>query len=293
MVRNLLWELAESDPELSDALGSLRARALAALEPDRVRTPVPRAPVPVIVEHTQSGQPVERIEMSLGSSVGQADTRPARAAGRPGAASFVGIVVAVVLIGAGLSLLWIFAGSHAVPFVVRHRQVFALGLGAALVCSGLPLLGLMLRTVPNGKLDAQGAEPVSELSHFADRCARRHHVAYRLQLALVVATAVLLLGLVVWSIVLVTLNRLQYGLALGGGSVGGVILTSTKWQPFDRAARARRDADRADVLAVGLRTRLRTIAAIENPLERQRAEWQAIRDFTQLHDGAEVTDRAA
>jgi hypothetical protein len=298
MVPNLLWELAESDPELGDALRALRARALRALDPDgdRVRTPtarVPPPPPPVPRVPIGQGSLNQRVEIGAPASAELEDRGAVLASKRPAVASIVGIVVAVALIGAGLSLLWIFAGSRAVPFLVRHRQAFALGFGAALVCSGFPLLGLMLRTAPNGRLDPRGAEPVSELSRFADRCAQRHHVAYRLQMTLVVATALLLLGLVVWSIVLVTLNRLQYGIALGGGSAGGVILTSTKWQPFDRAARARKDADRADVLAVGLRTRLRTIAAITDPRERHRAEWEAIRDFTQLHDGDQVTERAA
>ncbi|MGE5182197.1 MAG: hypothetical protein ACM31C_09045, partial [Acidobacteriota bacterium] len=71
--------------------------------------------------------------------------------------------------------------------------------------------------------------------------------------------------------------------ALGSGSVAGMIISGAKWQPFDRVVTARRAADKGDALALGLRQRLRTIETIVDPQQKQQAQWQAVVDFTQLN----------
>jgi hypothetical protein len=187
------------------------------------------------------------------------------------------IVVAVGLVGVGTSLLAIVVRRFVFPFVLKHQTAFAIGFGATCIGGGLPLLANAFRPariLPGAHLNPNAEQPVSELSKYAERCATRHHTAYRIQLGMVIAIAILLVAIVIWSVVLVTLNRLQYGVALGSGSVGGLVLTSAKWQPFDRTATARRDVDRADALAVGLRARLQTISAIQDPQQRQLAEWR-------------------
>ena len=74
-------------------------------------------------------------------------------------------------------------------------------------------------------------------------------------------------------------RRVDYGTVFGTSGVGGMALTKWKWQPFEKASEARRSADNADVLALGLRRRLATISEIKDPIERQKFEWQAVNDY--------------
>lgn len=86
-------------------------------------------------------------------------------------------------------------------------------------------------------------------------------------------------ALIVWSIIMVTKNKLVYATAFGSGSVAMAILTRWKWQPFDRINDARRLADKADTLATGLRLRMKTISEIKNPTARAKAQWDAVTEY--------------
>jgi hypothetical protein len=126
----------------------------------------------------------------------------------------------------------------------------------AIVLSGVfALLGKQhARTVPP---DPASDKPVSELERFARQQGERLKTPYKVQMGLAVATAFLLGGLVVWSAMMFTFRRVEYG----------------------TATEARRFADDADVLSLGLRRRLATIATIQDPVERQKYEWLAVEDY--------------
>lgn len=167
--------------------------------------------------------------------------------------------------------------------IQQHWKPIGTALATAALIAGIISLSSASASRSPGVVKAPNAEsqtPVIELVDFADRCARRSKRAYHVQLGLVFGVAGLLLSLVTWSVVMITMSRLTYGVALGTGSVGGTIVAGQKWQPFDRVNIARRQADHADGLALGLRRRLRTIEQIVDANERQKAEWQAVLDFT-------------
>lgn len=190
---------------------------------------------------------------------------------------------AVVVFGLALLVLSFLGPLREV--IAEHLKIIAAGVGIALVSGGLVAVSSgrrnssLVRVTPP---DAQAANPARELGEFADRCAGRLRRAYHLQLGLAVAVALMLAAILVWSLAMVTMDRLKYGVALGSGSLAGTIISSAKWQPFDRVVSARRAADRGDVLALGLRQRLRTIDLIADPQARQQAQWEAVRDYTAL-----------
>jgi hypothetical protein len=121
--------------------------------------------------------------------------------------------------------------------------------------------------------------PVQELKELAERAASRLRAAYRLQLWAVLAVGAIFIALIVWSMVMVSQERILYASAFGSGSVAMMVLTRWKWQPFDRINQARRLADDADILATGLRLRMKTISEITDPVKRSKAQWDAINEY--------------
>lgn len=128
----------------------------------------------------------------------------------------------VTMIAAGIGILVFAVGREVWEFVAPQLQFIGIGLACALMSGALITL-LLARERPT--LDAveapdpEAIDPARELSDFASRCATRARRAYHLQLGLVVGVAGLLLGLVIWAIAMVSMSRLQYGIALGSGSV--------------------------------------------------------------------------
>lgn len=167
-------------------------------------------------------------------------------------------------------------------FLKQHFRSFALPLAGFCAGAGIVLLvrnvaRQPLRRVAPPRIDTD--EPLSELELLATRTTSRLRIAYHLQLITTIAVATLLLGLVVWTVVLVSANRLEYAAAFGTSSVTIFILAKWKWQPFDRLNEARKMADQADVLATGLRLRLATIQNIADPAERSREQGKAVREY--------------
>lgn len=148
--------------------------------------------------------------------------------------------------------------------------------------AGFVLLVIHLGTAPLRDVDPPQEDsdnPLQELKNLAERTASRLRAAYRFQLSAVITVGAVFIGLVVWSMVMVSQKQILYASAFGSGGVAMVILTQWKWQPFDRINEARRLADNADTLATGLRLRMKTISEIQDPRERAKAQWEAVEQY--------------
>jgi hypothetical protein len=173
-----------------------------------------------------------------------------------------------------------------IPAVVRFLAIYwqAVLLPTGGVCVGASIVLLVTR-VGASPLSAvappeeKTEDPLQELKELAERTASRVRASYRLQLWTVLAVGGIFITLIVWSMVLVSQERILYASAFGSGSVAMMILTRWKWQPFDRINQARRLADNADTLATGLRLRMKTISEISDPSERSKAQWDAVEKY--------------
>jgi hypothetical protein len=171
------------------------------------------------------------------------------------------------------------------PFRIAVTAVLAVGLASLLASIVMTLRGagresfLFVRPPDSGP-----NVPPSEIECLAFRAACRLRSSYHAQIVIAIGMLALIAGIVVWSVFMVGTGRLEYGTALGSGGIAAAVL-ATKWQPFDRIGQARKSAERADVLATGLRLRLGSIAKIGDPSERQKAEWRATQDFMQEASG--------
>ncbi len=183
----------------------------------------------------------------------------------------IGVIAAGIVVGPGL-----------VRFLVIHWEAVLLPIGgicvgAATVLSVSRVTAFPLRTVAPPNVAAE--DPLQELKDLAERTASRLRAAYRFQLWTVFAVGAIFITLIVWSMVLVSQNRIVYASAFGSSSVAMMILTQWKWQPFDRINQARRLADNADTLATGLRLRMKTISEIVDPFRRAKAQGNVIDEF--------------
>ena len=121
--------------------------------------------------------------------------------------------------------------------------------------------------------------PLEELESLAIRTVSRLKTAYQIQITLTCVVAALLLFVVLWSIFMVTQNQLMYATAFSSSGIGMLVLSKWKWQPFERVAEARKLADDADILAAGLRLRIKSISEIVDPKERSQAQWEAVSEY--------------
>lgn len=152
------------------------------------------------------------------------------------------------------------------------------------VCIGVGPV-LIVRRVDTSPLSAVAPpetdteSPLQDLKELAKRAASRLRIAYFLQLGNIVIVGIIFVALIVWSIVMVSQERILYATAFGSTSIIMVILTRWKWQPFDRINQARQLADNADILATGLRLRMKTISEINDPSNRAKAQWDAVKEY--------------
>lgn len=186
----------------------------------------------------------------------------------------------------GIVAIGIAVGPPVYDLFCKYWREFLLGLGCACVGAGSILL---IRRVGDKPLSdirlhhhESREEPLSELEYLARRSASRLRSAYRIQAYLVCAISMVFIGVVYWSILMVAQRRLEYGVSFGSGGVGMLILSMWKWQPFDRMSKARKLADDADVLATGLRLRIKSISEIKEPEMRADAEWRAVQDYLSM-----------
>jgi hypothetical protein len=190
--------------------------------------------------------------------------------------------LASILLLSGIVAFAVAVGPVALRFFASHWKMVLGSAGAACVGASVVLLvgrvgASPLRSITPPQVNAD--DPLQELKDLAERTASRLRTAYRLQLGGVLVVGCLFTALVVWSIVMVSQERILYASAFGSGSVAMLILTSWKWQPFDRINQARRLADNADTLATGLRLRMATISEISDPSERAQMQWNAVAEY--------------
>jgi hypothetical protein len=197
-------------------------------------------------------------------------------------ASHASPIFPFILLLIGVTIGAITVGPALVRLLITHWQAILIPLGG--VCAGAGAVLLVsrigaspLRAVAPPKANTE--DPLQELKDLAERTASRLQTAYRLQLWAVLVVGVIFIILIIWSVVMVSQNRILYASAFGSGSVAMVILTQWKWQPFDRINQARRLADNADTLATGLRLRMKTISEITNPSKRAKAQWDAVEEY--------------
>jgi hypothetical protein len=130
--------------------------------------------------------------------------------------------------------------------------------------------------------DSASDAPLIELAQLAERTSNRLRATFRYQLVAVLCVGVTFLVLIGLSVFMVSKNEALYATVFGSQSVSMIILTRWKWQPFERINEARRLADNADAIALGLRLRLRTISEIHDPKEREAAQWNAVQQYIAL-----------
>lgn len=189
------------------------------------------------------------------------------------------------LVFLGIIAIAVVVGPAVLRFATMYWKAILLPTGGVCVGAGVVLLlsriGISsLRTVAPPKANTD--DPLKELTDLAQRTGSRLRAAYRLQLWTVLAVGGIFITLIVWTIVMVSKQRLVYASAFGAGSVSMAILTQWKWQPFDRINQARRLADNADTLATGLRLRMKTISEIADPATREKAQWKAVKEYVSL-----------
>lgn len=201
----------------------------------------------------------------------------ARCAALPRRYLIASFLLLIGSIGAGIAI-----GPIVVRFLEMHWHTILLPVSGACIGSGVILLVTRIETSPlhtvaPPKVDTD--DPLQELRELAERTASRLRSAYRLQLWIVLAVGTIFIALIVWSMVMVSQERILYASAFGSSSVAMMILTQWKWQPFDRINSARQLADNADTLATGLRMRMKTISEIVDPSERAKAQWNAVKEY--------------
>lgn len=191
-------------------------------------------------------------------------------------------VIGLVLLIGGLVAFGLSVGPSVIPFLQQHWKNILLPTGGACLGAGVVLLVSRLGTAPLLGVDPPNEnsdDPLQELKDLAERTSSRLRAAYRFQLSTVVTVGAIFVGLIVWSMVMVSQERILYATVFGSGGVAMAILTQWKWQPFDRIDQARRLADNADTLATGLRLRMKTISEIEDPTKRSEAQWNAVSEY--------------
>ena len=191
-------------------------------------------------------------------------------------------VITILLITSGVVALCFTLGPSVLQFLSNHWKIVIMLVGCVCLGAGIVLLVSRIGTMPLRNLSPPNEateDPLNELKDLAERTASRLRSAYRFQLSAVVVVGSVFVGLIVWSGIMVSKEKILYASAFGSGSIAMVILTHWKWQPFERINEARRLADNADTLATGLRLRIKTISEIEDPSERAKAQWAAVEQY--------------
>jgi hypothetical protein len=273
-------ELESQNPAVAKALRGLRQQGkLHTTPPHPAPDPTPPwRPVPVPVQGVtqligdlvHSDSPFSKGILPVASAPAPAVSASSR--------RFAGPLLGIV----GIVLVGYVIGPAVLHFLMANWRAILLPIGG--LCIGLSTITLGAR-VGNSPLASlkppyeDAEDPLQELKDLAERTALRLRTTFRLQLWTVGAVGMTFLALIIWSIILVTRHQVVYASAFGSGSLGMVILTRWKWQPFDRIDQARRLADNADTLATGLRLRMRTIAEIQDSSARAKAQWEAVNDY--------------
>lgn len=187
-----------------------------------------------------------------------------------------------VLIIALAAAMSVFLWPTIYKLVVNNWKSIILAVGG--LCVGAGLIFMMQRTGKSPLKNIQPPDettekPLEELERLAERTTSRLRTAYHIQLCLVGLVAAIFFAVITWCIFMVSQGRLMYATAFGSSGVGMLALSKWKWQPFDRIAEARKLADDADILTTGLRLRIKSVSEIDNPKERARAQWDAVRDY--------------
>ncbi len=203
---------------------------------------------------------------------------------------FMIFLIAFGLLEFSLLIGGIIAGlGPTVRFLGTHWKAILLLLGGVLggVClgAGAVLAAIRVGVSPLSSIappNVDTEEPLQELKELAERVASRLRAAYRFQLCAVITVGIIFIGLIVWSMIMVSRDRILYASAFGSSSVAMMILTRWKWQPFDRINNARKLADNADTLATGLRMRMKSVSEIADPHERAKAQWDAVKEYLEF-----------
>lgn len=188
--------------------------------------------------------------------------------------------VSILIIG--IVVIGFVVGPTLYRILVTDWKTILLSLGGVCIGSGLIIVFGKIDKHPLKNVeppDGLSDQPLAELEHLAGRTVSRLRIAYQIQISLVCVVAALLLFIVLWSIFMVTQNQLMYATAFGSSGIGMLALSKWKWQPFERVAEARKLADDADILATGLRLRIKSISEITDPKERAQAQWDAISEY--------------
>lgn len=196
--------------------------------------------------------------------------------------SFALPIIGGLILIAGFLAIGFVIGTKIYEILVTSWKTILLSLGGICVGSGFILMFGRIGKQPLKKVeppDGTSEQPLAELEHLASRTVSRLRTAYRMQISLITIVAALLLFVVLWSIFMVTKNRLMYATAFGSSGIGMLVLSKWKWQPFERVAEARKLADDADILATGLRLRIKSISEITDPKERAQAQWDAVSEY--------------
>jgi hypothetical protein len=191
-------------------------------------------------------------------------------------------ILGIAILVAGLVAIGYVVGPTIYKIFIASWKTILLSLGGVCVGSGFILLFGKIGKKPLKNVeppDGSSDHPLEELEGLAFRTVSRLKTAYQLQIILTCSVATLLLFVVLWSIYMVTQNQLMYATAFGSSGIGMLILSKWKWQPFERVAEARKLADDADILAAGLRLRIKSISEIPDPKERAQAQWDAVSEY--------------
>jgi hypothetical protein len=165
---------------------------------------------------------------------------------------------------------------------INFWKIIIVALGGILIGAGIILFFVKIGDNPLKKLHPPNGfsdEPLYELKLLADRTVTRLKTAYRVQLSLIFILSTILTFVILWSVYMVTIKRMVYATAFGSSSIGMLALSKWKWQPFERMAEARKQADDADILATGLRLRIESISQIVDPEKRSQKQWDAISEY--------------
>lgn len=191
-------------------------------------------------------------------------------------------ILGIAILVAGLVAIGYVVGPTIYKIFIASWKTISLSLGGVCVGSGFILLFGKIGKEPLKNVeppDGSSDHPLEELEGLAFRTVSRLKTAYQLQIILTCSVATLLLFVVLWSIYMVTQNQLMYATAFGSSGISMLILSKWKWQPFERVAEARKLADDADILAAGLRLRIKSISEIPDPKERAQAQWDAVSEY--------------
>ena len=269
-------EVSKRNPEVARSLEILERRAADALSgAARIETRRSRE------EHT--GATRYRIEDEPALSRRDVDLEPAEArpaSFQPSRPGFLVYVLGLAFCALAVFLLYLFGHwawrtmqATTLPWHTVALLIGTLVLVTVLVL-GLAQVSIRFDAAPN----AQTSEPVSELERFARGSAARLNRTYHWCLTLAISIHILGVGLITWGCWLVSSKREVLGSVFGGTGISGVVFAQ-KWHPFSKVQEARRLADDAHVLAMGLAITLQSINAIPDPGERAKAQWEATQRY--------------